>query len=123
MKKEKIPNEENNYRPSETSAEEYGILDYLHDFKSNKEIQKSAFDLAHGIRKFEIDLYWKRAAYFWAFISVALAGFALVESKDFASKKNAIPSIGMHRIHIFTRVVNGKQRQQILARKLGEPRR
>ena len=33
------------------------------------------------IRKFEIDLYWKRAAYFWAFIAATFAGyFALLGS-------------------------------------------
>jgi len=35
--------------------------------------------LAHAldIRKFEIELYWKRATYFWAFIAAAFAGYAL----------------------------------------------
>lgn len=32
---------------------------------------------ALDIRKFEIDLYWKRATYFWAFIAAAFAGYAL----------------------------------------------
>ena len=32
---------------------------------------------ALDIRKFEIDLYWKRATYFWAFIGAAFAGYAL----------------------------------------------
>ncbi|RCU08872.1 hypothetical protein DVA78_18575, partial [Acinetobacter baumannii] len=29
-----------------------------------------ALDKAHDIRKFEIDLYWKRATYFFAFFTV-----------------------------------------------------
>jgi len=29
------------------------------------------------IRKFEIDLYWRRAAYFWSFIAAALTGYGL----------------------------------------------
>ena len=36
-----------------------------------------ALALALDIRKFEIDLYWKRATYFWAFIATAFAGYAL----------------------------------------------
>jgi hypothetical protein len=32
---------------------------------------------ALDIRKFEIDLYWKRAAYFWTFIAAAFTGYAL----------------------------------------------
>ncbi|TQP38712.1 hypothetical protein FLM09_19635 [Vibrio cholerae] len=34
---------------------------------------KLALDYALDIRKFEIELYWKRATYFWALIAVALA--------------------------------------------------
>jgi len=37
-----------------------------------------ALAMALEIRKFEIDLYWKRAAYFWAFIAVAFAGYFAV---------------------------------------------
>lgn len=42
---------------------------------------EKALDLALDIRKFEIELYWKRATYFWTFIGAALAGYALVYSK------------------------------------------
>jgi hypothetical protein len=35
-----------------------------------------ALDYALDIRKFEIELYWKRATYFWAFIAAAFAGYA-----------------------------------------------
>lgn len=34
-----------------------------------------AFTRAHDIRKFEIELFWKRAAHFWIFISVLFALF------------------------------------------------
>lgn len=35
------------------------------------------------IRKFEIDLYWKRATYFWTFIAASLTGYGLtVAAKD-----------------------------------------
>lgn len=33
-----------------------------------------ALSVALEVRKFEIDLYWKRAAYFWVFTGAALAG-------------------------------------------------
>lgn len=36
-----------------------------------------ALAYATDIRKFEIELYWKRATYFWAFIGGAFAGYAL----------------------------------------------
>jgi hypothetical protein len=42
-----------------------------------------ALALALDIRKFEIELYWKRATYFWAFLAVILAAyFALLAAKD-----------------------------------------
>lgn len=31
---------------------------------------------AHDARKFEIEMYWKRAAYFWTFIGAAFVGYA-----------------------------------------------
>ena len=36
-----------------------------------------ALAYALDIRKFEIELYWKRAAYFWTFIAAAFTGYAL----------------------------------------------
>lgn len=45
--------------------------------------RKKALEYALDIRKFEIDLYWKRATYFWTFIGVAFAGyFALSAAKN-----------------------------------------
>ena len=44
---------------------------------------EKALQLALDIRKFEIELYWKRATYFWAFLAVTLAGyFTLLVAKD-----------------------------------------
>jgi hypothetical protein len=37
-----------------------------------------ALTRAHDIRKFEIELYWKRATYFWALEAGAFAAFALL---------------------------------------------
>jgi hypothetical protein len=57
--------------------------EYLQKFSGTvngplKERAEKALDLALDIRKFEIELYWKRATYFWAFIAAALAGYAVV---------------------------------------------
>jgi hypothetical protein len=38
-------------------------------------VRAEALRTAHDIRKFEIELYWKRATYFWTIIGVAFAGF------------------------------------------------
>ncbi|ENM3816781.1 hypothetical protein KG376_002391 [Vibrio cholerae] len=61
---------------------------------------QAAFAQVCDIRKFEIELYWKRAAYFWALIVVAFAGYfsilsseiTKVESKYFLSL--VVASIG-----------------------------
>jgi len=46
-----------------------------------------ALEYALDIRKFEIDLYWKRAKYFWTLLLVAFGGYfalwkAAVDSDD-----------------------------------------
>lgn len=43
---------------------------------------KAAFDQVSDIRKFEIELYWKRATYFWALIAVAFAGYFAILAAD-----------------------------------------
>jgi len=50
---------------------------YLQNFSQPR--QGEALRYAHEIRKFEIDLYRRRAAYFWTFISVAFAAVFFVE--------------------------------------------
>lgn len=45
--------------------------------------QKKALEKAHEIRKFEIDLYWKRATYFWAFQIAIFLGLTASLGKDF----------------------------------------
>lgn len=42
---------------------------------------KSALATALDIRKYEIDLYWRRAAYFWTFIAAAFVAFGTLIGK------------------------------------------
>ena len=44
----------------------------------NEELRSKALDRALDIRKFEIELYWKRAAYFWTLIAAAFAGYFVI---------------------------------------------
>jgi hypothetical protein len=63
---------------------EIWIDDYLQNFSGGRRIE--ALKRAHDIRKFEIELYWKRATYFWTFIGAAFAGyFALQREGDIAN--------------------------------------
>jgi hypothetical protein len=55
---------------------------YLKDDKiSNRAIVK-AFETALDTRKFEIELYWKRATYFWAFIAAMFVAYFAVLNSD-----------------------------------------
>ncbi|RUO81175.1 hypothetical protein CWI84_02165 [Idiomarina tyrosinivorans] len=47
-----------------------------------------ALEYALDIRKFEIELYWKRATYFWALIAVAFTGFFAVLASENIELKN-----------------------------------
>lgn len=51
-----------------------------------------ALAVALDLRKFEIDLYWKRAAYFWVFTGAALAGHLTALTVD-KSKIAAAPAL------------------------------
>jgi len=54
----------------------------------NLDKAKKALNLALDIRKFEIGLYWQRAAYFWALIAAAFAGyFAILGSEHLEDKE------------------------------------
>lgn len=55
--------------------------EYNGDFGVEPENEKklmAALEHALDIRKFEIELYWKRAGYFWTLIAAALAGYFLI---------------------------------------------
>lgn len=43
--------------------------------------RKATLERALDSRKFEIEMYWKRATYFWAFIAAAFAGYGVIVSK------------------------------------------
>ncbi|AZG35211.1 RipA family octameric membrane protein [Shewanella psychromarinicola] len=65
---------------SELSKEEYNSL--LVDICPKK--AERAFEKAWATRNFEIEMYWKRATYFWAFIASTFVGyFALISSDNY----------------------------------------
>lgn len=66
------------------SEREYS--DLFETKKDNSELRKRALNLALDMRKFEIELYWKRATYFWTFIGVTLTGYVAVQQLDIGDK-------------------------------------
>ena len=67
---------------------DYSQNQYEEDFLADKEKAERALNHALDIRKFEIDLYWKRAAYFWTFIGATFAGFLLIQSSNAENKQD-----------------------------------
>ena len=43
-----------------------------------KRTAKRAFEAAYDLRKFEIEMYWKRANYFWTFIAAVFTGYGFM---------------------------------------------
>jgi hypothetical protein len=56
--------------------------------KEQKSTKAEALKYALEIRSFEIELYWKRATYFWAFIGATLAGYGAVQASSIAPKQD-----------------------------------
>lgn len=66
---------------------EYTQQQYETDFLSDKEKAEKALEHALDIRKFEIELYWKRATYFWTFIGATFAGFLAIQASGAENKE------------------------------------
>ena len=60
--------------------------DFGIDPSSEKKLE-AALEHALDIRKFEIELYWKRAAYFWTLIAAAFAGYFVILSAQHLDDK------------------------------------
>ncbi|RCW81636.1 hypothetical protein DER71_1231 [Halanaerobium sp. DL-01] len=63
--------------------------------KNLKKRQKKALEKSLDIRKFEIELYWKRATYFWAFIAASFAGYFTILSKSITRKDTSLLILGI----------------------------
>ncbi len=48
---------------------------------TQRERAERAFEMVVDTRKFEIEMYWKRATYFWAFIASAFVGYVTLLEK------------------------------------------
>jgi hypothetical protein len=71
---------------SRSRGEPISTSRYLESFPADK--REKALQYAMDIRKFEIDLYWKRATYFWTFIGASLAGYAAIQASSTIADKS-----------------------------------
>jgi len=60
-----------------------GVANKSKAFSAENKRAKLAFDLVVENRKFEIELYWKRATYFWAFIASTFVAYVLLARSEF----------------------------------------
>lgn len=60
--------------------------EYRKYFLKDPQIRNVAHTLALDMRKYEIELYWKRATYFWTFIAASLAGFGAIQALSIENK-------------------------------------
>ncbi|BAO45619.1 RipA family octameric membrane protein [Thiolapillus brandeum] len=67
---------------------DYSQQQYENDFLSDEKKTEKALEHALDIRKFEINLYWKRATYFWAFIGATFAGFFAIQASNATNKQD-----------------------------------
>lgn len=65
---------------------------YFEALGTNDEgIIQAAFNRAHEVRKFEIELYWRRAAHFWVMQAAIFAAVGFVLSGTSTQTGNALP--------------------------------
>jgi hypothetical protein len=88
--------------PMRPLTQGYEHIPYLSGLKSkNEKYDKDsklakAYEVALDTRKFEIELYWKRATYFWAIAAVVLGAIGLVIANSIKDDRfNSFPTLLM----------------------------
>lgn len=72
-----------------TTTHSLSYHEYKKLFLEDKEKLKEAYEKIWDCRKFEIELYWKRANYFWALLVPTFAAyFAIINSNSYALQTN-----------------------------------
>jgi hypothetical protein len=69
---------------------------YFDDLLKDRERAKMAFEKAWETRNFEIEMYWKRATYFWAFIASALVGYFALTNTDSYRKPDSLDHVEVY---------------------------
>ncbi|WP_414147854.1 hypothetical protein ACMGGR_21710 [Erwinia sp. BNK-24-b] len=64
------------------NSNKFNDIDYKKAFLIDSIKREKALACALEIRKFEIELYWKRATYFWTFIGASFVAFIALQSSS-----------------------------------------
>lgn len=84
------------FKKDEKALTQITDKEYINIFIKDKKPEdlKFSYQQAWSAKNFEIELYWKRAQYFWAFQIAAFAGyFGVLNSDDYSSEKPKNPEI------------------------------
>lgn len=72
------------------------FADLLHDSK-----RLSAYNIAADTRKFEIELFWKRSTFFWAFITAIYTAYSYVLTNIYCKKHGAFALVVLSALGLF----------------------
>lgn len=87
---------EDNSSTKKTIAVSQKFLDAIHGSK-----ELTAYTVASDIRKFEIGLFWQRAAYFWAFITVIYTAYFKVLVDIYEKEHGHFPLVVLCALGLF----------------------
>jgi hypothetical protein len=98
--RDSLLNMDNQHQVDKDALQQFNFSDPLTE-KDISTIEKF-LDRAYDIRKFEIEMYWKRATYFWGFIAASYTLFFLIsstkinlDSKKIATLQLLVTSLGL----------------------------
>lgn len=74
-----------------------------------KRVAKERFELAVDLRKFEIELFWKRSVFFWGFISAALVAYGLLRREGLVLPTALLSCFGLACSFAWTRINYGSK--------------
>ena len=80
------------YSAKDSKLREITLDEYREHFISNRSSDeiKATYEKAWAAKNFEIDNYWKRTTYFWAFQVASFAGYFTVFNSDFYKKNTEV---------------------------------
>ncbi|WP_375457957.1 hypothetical protein [uncultured Enterovirga sp.] len=66
-----------------------------HPDKIERFRQEKLLDIAGDVRKFEIELFWKRSTFFWTFIAASFVAYATLKDHDQRLLRFAVSCFGI----------------------------
>ena len=91
--------------PGDVRGYYFSLLKLDPSSRADEKKREAALKRAHELRSFEIEHYWKRATYFWAFQVAIFAAFGLIKPNDTFSEWGPVPLL-LSGLGVLTAVAN-----------------